>query len=245
MLVCGGPYAGAVIVWLASFPRSGNTFFRIALNRLYGVPTYVVYDVDGVAAQIGTDLMDARDRPGTFEEMRASEEVHFVKTHRRRDDPVIADEDRAICLLRDGRDCVVSWARLWTAQHAGEPDYEDRFLKEARTIITRRTGGTGGWGQNVLSWHHSTSPAPTWVRFEDLIADPQAAVKTTVDAVAPDLAPTDDPELPAFGELREREPAFFRTGRPGAHRTELPPDLHDLFWAQPDNAAAMRLNGYR
>ncbi|WP_205328214.1 sulfotransferase domain-containing protein [Glycomyces sp. YM15] len=234
-----------MIVWLASFPRSGNTFFRIALHRLYGVPTYVVYDVDGVAAQIGADLMDARDRPGTFDQMRDADEVYFVKTHRRRDDPVIAAEDRAVCLVRDGRDCVVSWARLWTAQYAGETDYEDRFTEEARTIITRTTGGTGGWGQNVLSWHHSASPAPIWVRFEDLIADPLAAVKQAIGEAAPDLNPAENARIPAFDELHGDQPGFFRAGTTGTHRTELPPDLHDLFWDQPDNATAMRLYGYR
>lgn len=234
-----------MIVWLASFPRSGNTFFRIALHRRYRVPTYVVYDVDGVAAQIGADLMDARDRPGGFEQMRDAAEVYFVKTHRRRDDPVIAAEDRAICLVRDGRDCVVSWARLWSAEHAGERGYEDRFAEQARTMITRTTGGTGGWGQNVLSWHRSSAPAPIWVRFEDLIANPQAAVDAAVSEAAPGLVPDPDAELPTFGELRAREPGFFRSGTTGTHRTELPEALHDLFWDQPDNATAMRLNGYR
>lgn len=52
-----------MIVWLASYPRSGNTFRRIVLHRLYGVPTYVVYDVDGVAQQIGPELMGFRERP--------------------------------------------------------------------------------------------------------------------------------------------------------------------------------------
>ncbi len=42
-----------VIVWLASFPRSGNTFLRILLHRLYGVRSSVVYDVDGVAQRLG------------------------------------------------------------------------------------------------------------------------------------------------------------------------------------------------
>ncbi|MEV3937780.1 sulfotransferase domain-containing protein [Glycomyces sp. NPDC049804] len=234
-----------MIVWLASYPRSGNTFFRIALHRLYQVPTYVVYDVDGVAAQIGTALMDARERPAGFDEMRACDEVHFVKTHRQRGDAVIAEQDRAICLVRDGRDSVVSWARLNTAHLAGEPDYEDRFAAEARAIITRRTGGTGGWGQNVLSWSSSTSPEPVWVRFEDLIADPRATVEAAVGKAAPSLRPDPDAPIPAFGELNAREPGFFRAGITGAHTTELPPDLHDLFWDQPDNATAMRLNGYR
>ncbi|MEU5154474.1 sulfotransferase domain-containing protein [Glycomyces sp. NPDC021274] len=234
-----------MIVWLASFPRSGNTFFRIALHRLYRVPTYVVYDVDGVAAQIGPELMDARARPCTFDEMRASDEVYFVKTHRRRDDPVIADEDRAVYLVRDGRDSVVSWARLNTAGLAGAADYEDRFAAEARAIITRRTGGTGGWGQNVLSWHGSARPDPVRVRFEDLIADPRAAVVAAVAEAAPDFVLDERAEIPSFGELHGREPGFFRSGTTGTHRSELPSDLHDLFWDQPDNAVAMRRNGYR
>lgn len=234
-----------MIVWLASYPRSGNTFFRIALHRLYRVPTYTVYDVDGVADRIGTDLMDARDRPAGFAQMRASDEIHFVKTHRQRNDPAIAPEDRAICLVRDGRDAVVSWARLNTADLTDAPDYDARFHEEARTTITRRTGGTGGWGQNVLSWHASTGPAPVWVRFEDLIADPRTTVETAVAAAAPGLKPAPDTHLPAFTELHTRAPAFFRSGTTGTHQTELPPDLHDLFWDQPDNATAMRLNGYR
>jgi hypothetical protein len=234
-----------VIVWLASYPRSGNTFFRIALHRLYRVPTYVVYDVDGVAAQIGPELMDARERPCTFERMRDTEDVYFVKTHRQRDDPVIAAEDRAVYLVRDGRDSVVSWARLGTARLAGAADYEERFAAEARAIITRRTGGTGGWGQNVLSWQRSASPAPIRVRFEDLIADPRAAVTAAIAEAAPGLEADERAPIPTFGELHGREPGFFRSGTTGTHRSELPPDLHDLFWEQPDNATAMRRNGYR
>lgn len=232
-----------MIVWLSSYPRSGNTFFRIALQRLYRVPTYVVYDVDGVAAQIGPELMDARDRPASFERMRAASEVYFVKTHRQRSDPVIAEGDRAICLVRDGRDSVVSWARLGTAALVGEPDYEERFEAEARTIITRRTGGTGGWGQNVLSWRESAAPKPVWVRFEELIADPKRTVEAAVGAVAPGVRSDQTATVPSFKDLQEHDPAFFRAGRSGTHKAELPPELHDLFWEQAENASAMRYLG--
>ena len=33
-----------MIVWLASYPRSGNTFLRVVLHNVYGVATYVRYD---------------------------------------------------------------------------------------------------------------------------------------------------------------------------------------------------------
>jgi hypothetical protein len=78
---------------VASYPRSGNTFLRIVLHRRYGIRTSTVYDVDGVAARLGPDSVGYAD---------VSE---FVKTHRPRDP---ADEDPAICLIRDGRDAVVS-----------------------------------------------------------------------------------------------------------------------------------------
>lgn len=233
-----------VIVWVASFPRSGNTYFRIVVHRLYQVPTYVVYDVDGVADQIGPELMDYRLRPGTFDQMRASSEVFFVKTHRQRSDPVISRQDQAICLVRDGRDCVVSWARLRTARFVGEADGQARFAAEARSIIERRSGGTGHWGQNVLSWHRSAGPEPLWIRFEDLVADPRRVVGAAVSSTALNRRPIENAELPGFDDLHHHDPNFFRTGTSGTYRTELSPGLHDLFWQQPENKVAMSLFGY-
>jgi hypothetical protein len=85
-----------MLVWLASYPRSGNTFLRIVLHRLYGARTSVIYDVDGVAERLGPEMVGFEERPGSLAAMRASAQVHFVKTHRRRDDDV-DDRDKAIC----------------------------------------------------------------------------------------------------------------------------------------------------
>ena len=88
-----------MIVWVSSFPRSGNTFLRIVLNRLYGVRTSVVYDVDGVAQRLGADLVGFIERPAVIVVMRESTEVHFVKTHpRRQRDSQVGERDKA-CLL--------------------------------------------------------------------------------------------------------------------------------------------------
>jgi sulfotransferase family protein len=232
-----------VIVWVASYPRSGNTFFRIALHRLYDVPTYVVYDVDGVAERIGPELMGFRERPAELERMRADPRAYFVKTHRRREAPV-CDEDRAIYLVRDGRDCVVSWARLNAESFRGENDYKLRFADAARTAITRQGGGTTHWGRNVLSWLQSTAPRPAVLRYEELIADPMGSVRRVVADVLPELETVDGASVPSFEELRKLDGGFFRKGTTGTHRTELPAELHTLFWQQPENVAAMELLGY-
>lgn len=221
-----------MIIWVASFPRSGNTFLRIILKQLYGVRTSTVYDVDGVAARLGPDLIGFEERPSSIEELRASEELHFVKTHRQR----AREEDRAICLVRDGRDSITSWAYL-----TGAPDFD----AEIRAIINRRDEvGTGSWGQNVLSWLRPPAPHRVMLRYEELIRRPRRTVETVLATLAPALRPQPDARIPTFAELHQVDGGFFRRGHPGTHSDELPEELHQLFWSRPDNVAAMELLGY-
>ena len=227
-----------MIVWVASFPRSGNTFLRIVLHRLYGLRTSVVYDVDGVAARVGVDLVGFEERPASIDAMRADGDPHLVKTHNPRDER-IDDADRAICLVRDGRDALVSWARQRTEGDA--PVFE----AELRTRIDPpEEVGAGTWGPNVLSWLTPPAPHRRLLRYEELVGDPTRAVTRTVAALLPELTPSADARLPTFAELRLVDDRFFRRGHTGTHLDEMPDDLHQLFWSRPDNAAAMRLLGY-
>lgn len=215
----------------------GNTFLRIVLKQLYGIRTSVVYDVDGVAARLGADMVGFTERPAGFDAMRESAEVHFVKTHRQRDDQ-IHESDPAICLVRDGRDAIVSWARLNTEADPG------RYEAELHEMISREDKvGTGGWGTNVLSWLHPPAPHRPVLRYEDLIRDPRASVEAVMASVAAHLRPLPDARIPSFAELRQADDRFFRRGHTATHRDELPDALHELFWSRPDNRAAMRLLG--
>jgi hypothetical protein len=232
-----GATVPSVIVWIASFPRSGNTFLRIVLNRRYGVRTSTVYDVDGVAVRLGADLIGFEERPATFDAMREAQEVHFVKTHRPRDDR-IHETDRAVCLVRDGRDSLVSWARL-----VSERD-DRRYETELREMITRPTErGAGGWGRNVLSWLQPQVPHRVVLRYEDLTREPGSAVEKAVTALLPELRLVDNATIPSFSELQQVDRRFFRSGFSGTHRGELPEELAQIFWSQPENAAAMKLLG--
>ncbi|NUS07558.1 MAG: hypothetical protein HOV97_33905 [Nonomuraea sp.] len=221
-----------MIIWVASYPRSGNTFLRIVLKQLSGVRTSTVYDVDGVAARLGPDLVGFEERPSSIEEMRASGKLHFVKTHRRR----TGEEDRAICLVRDGRDSITSWAHL-----AGTSDVE----AEIRTMINRRDEvGTGSWGRNVLSWLRPPAPHRVMLRYEELIREPRRTVEQVPATLAPTLRPLPDARIPTFAELHRVDGGFFRRGHAGTHVDELPEELHQLFWSRPDNVTAMELLGY-
>ncbi|MFG1881899.1 sulfotransferase domain-containing protein [Micromonospora sp. NPDC049102] len=227
-----------MIVWVSSFPRSGNTFLRIVLNRLYGLRTSVVYDVDGVAQRLGADLVGFTERPAPIEVMRESCELHFVKTHRQRDDQ-IDEMDKVMCLVRDGRDALVSWARQTSETDA------TRFETELRAMITQRsTVGTGSWGRNVLSWLLPEAPHRVALRYEELVLRPRAAIERVMQTLVPQLGPLADAQIPSFAELKQSDDRFFRRGLTNTHRDELPAELHQLFWAQSDNVAAMQLLGY-
>jgi hypothetical protein len=228
-----------VIVWIASFPRSGNTFLRIVLNRLYGVRTSVVYDFDGVADRLGSSLVGFEKRPGTFAAMRESPQVHLVKTHRPRDE-LVMDGDKAICLVRDGRDSLVSWARQRTE------DGTQAYTDELRDLIyLPASRGAGQWGLNVLSWLQPEHAGRIVLRYEELTGDPGAAVRRVMDALGLDLDLAATAAVPSFAELHQLDDRFFRRGFTGTYRDELPENLHWAFWAQPGNAAAMALLGWK
>ena len=226
-----------MIVWIASFPRSGNTFLRILLHRSFGIKTSVVYDFDGVAERLGREIIGFQDRPASYEEMRQSNEIHFVKTHRQRDDQ-IHDSDKAICLVRDGRDALVSWARQ---RSESDPRTFANHLQEM--ISTTAERGTGGWGKNVLSWLQPPAEHRIVLKYVDLIAKPSIVVMNTVKALGLDLQPHPEAIIPKFTELHQMDRGFFRRGIDGSYLDEMPDELHELFWSVPDNAAAMALIG--
>jgi hypothetical protein len=112
-------------------------------------------------------------------------------------------------------------------------------------MITRRDKvGTGSWGRNVLSWLRPPAPHRMVLRYEELAREPRAAVGRAVAALVPELVSLADAQIPSFTELQQADDRFFRRGLTGTHRDELPDDLHQLFWSQPDSVAAMQLLGY-
>ncbi len=225
-----------MIVWVASFPRSGNTFLRIALNRLYGIRTSVVYDFDGVARRVGETLVGFEERPMSYEAMRRGPTVHFVKTHKPRFDHRIAPEDLAVYLARDGRDALVSWACQQSEDDAAAFEPMLRKMIEANP-----SGGSGRWGGNVLSWLRT--PGVHLLRYDDLIRDPQGCLARLVPALDPARVPRVHALVPSFAELQQLDDRFFRRGFTGTPADEMPPVLHDLFWAQPENVEAMSVLG--
>ena len=236
------PVDSPMLVWLASYPRSGNTFSRIVLNRLYGVTTTTGYDDDDPVAQmVGPAFVGYRPRESTLQELVEQPGVTFVKTHRQPHRVPCGDQS-AIYIVRDGRDAIVSFARQRAQglEQRGQTADVHQLMSE---LVVGETLGTGNWGLNVLSWLRR-SPPPALVRFERLIHEPEEELRRALAELGLTLPKRADAAVPSFAELNTVHGDFFRRGVVGSYQDEMPPEIQASFWAQPHHAEAMALLGY-
>jgi hypothetical protein len=218
-----------MIVWLASYPRSGNTFFRIVLHHAYNLNTYSLYN-DPELEKIGVaDVVGHEAMPASIDELRAAKEVYFVKTHE-----LPGDSDPAIYIVRDGRDALVSHAKY---VESFKEKKRRSFLKSEQKAFEERLEKLiatkprfGGWSNNVRDWLNRPGAKTVLVRYEDLVKSPQGEVERTLTELGFNLQTLTGGVVPDFAALQARSPEFFRKGKTNAWREDMPERLHELFW---------------
>jgi sulfotransferase family protein len=221
-----------MIVWIASFPRSGNNLCLLTLSKVFDAETGSALNPESLRSRLSLDRsVDLRPA------LRELDETVFVKTHRTAEP---ADDDPALYLVRDGRDSLVSYAHFMQAR--GDSQYESLSFEETlAALIEREDHPYGSWSANVRSWLDRDAPTQV-LRFEELIEDPVRAVRRAMRALRINL-PEPLGRLPSFGELHERNPLVFRRGKVGSWRSELPKRLEKRFWRL--HGAEMEELGYR
>ncbi|MDA9981498.1 sulfotransferase domain-containing protein [Gammaproteobacteria bacterium] len=171
------------VLWLASFPRSGNTWMRFLLTNLL----FDRVEESSLVAEYIDEIIDplyVSRRPGTRDiTVFGSESAHIMKTHMpfNLSLPLRDKTVGAIYILRNPLDIAVSLRkRYW---HHYE-DFSEQFLIYGtdRNIQMR---GYGSWHSHVFSWLHSTKSTSTlpvlFVKFEELIADPFSVCTRVLD----------------------------------------------------------------
>ncbi|MEW6746970.1 MAG: sulfotransferase domain-containing protein [Planctomycetota bacterium] len=222
-----------MIIWLASYPRSGNTLLRVLLYHVFGVKTYSIYnDPFDIGADPKTSELvghAAFDGPPDLDALRRAPETFFIKTH---DLPgeAIAAEDKVIYLIRDGREACVSHF-----------NYLKNFRGRGPTLQEIIEGKTpyGGWASHVRAWRPPLSPNCLLIRFEDLAKDPLSHAERL--AAFAGIEPVSN-RMPTFAELRAINPKFFRSGRHDSWKEVFTEEDHILFWLR--SRDVMLENGY-
>lgn len=185
------------LVWLASYPKSGNTWLRAFLHNYLMAPSGS-YDInrlgDLTTGESGASLYRRHDprpasrysaadvrrmRPLVHRDiMGADGERVFVKTHNARllidGVPLVtpAVTDRAIYVVRDPRDVAISYSR-----------YLGLTLDAMIGLMANPDAVSGGddrkviehiasWSVHVESWTHDPNPRLLVLRYEDMLADP-------------------------------------------------------------------------
>jgi len=229
-----------MIVWLASYPRSGNTFLRALIYQVYGAYTHEFYtkDRDPGGFEVLSKIFGAAPTARSLDGMSGSKDYYLVKTHE------MPEEDYpAIYIVRDGRDALVSHTHFvlhYDRQLPAEIQREE--YDDTLKMLIETDGSFGGWSGNVRAWT-ARSTKTAIVRFEDLIQTPLDTLRQAMADVGYPLSELPAPNIPTFGELQKKLPPFFRKGRVGSWREEMREDLHELFWKR--HGAMMHAMGYR
>jgi aryl sulfotransferase len=260
------------IYWLASYPKSGNTWVRIFLtnylkdadepadiNHLEGGP--IAGDREVFDRWAGVEASDlsvdeiANLRPEVYRQM-ALHAVRplYIKVHdactRNSEGELLFPADitgAVIYIIRNPLDIAVSYAH-----HSGRtPEEVVRSLCGPNGLIFESHEALApqlpqrllSWSAHVRSWVDESGLPVTVIRFEDMLARPEAALVRIVRALDLDWDEGRLSKAVAFSRfegIQEQEKKtgfkertmwanalFFREGRAGYWRTELAPGLAD------------------
>ncbi len=211
------------MIWLASYPRSGNTFFRNILFEVYGVRSSIYH------------LGKKKKLDSNFASFP------IVKTHLLPHQlPLEKQSFKSIYLIRDGRDSVVSLAHHRKDIKKTSANYLKNLVE---VILGIGNSFPGGWSRHVRDWGNHSSII---IRYEDLIQDPIGQVerlRSIINLPEPKLD-----KLPTFqsqkkgtanysseknvSELNKPDLSntFFRRGVSGSYKDEMPKGIQFLFW---------------
>jgi len=204
------------IIWLASYPKSGNTWARSFLAN-YFQPTGRTLDINSLrqftTADVRQDFFDRaagrpfrgrtiedwmRVRPKALRLIAGSKDGHhFVKTHcqviRIHGVPLIMPEvtAAAVYLMRNPFDLALSYARHLSV------DVDAAIARMADAQAANRSPSgiveiVGRWDDHIRSWTSAPGLPLHVMRYEDILADPARAWRQLFAFLK---VPVDEPQL--------------------------------------------------
>ncbi|MFI4897428.1 MAG: sulfotransferase domain-containing protein [Phycisphaerales bacterium JB059] len=236
------------VTWIASYPKSGNTWVRFLLAHAMGATLERVDELGAYIPPIG------RVEP---DDPRLEADGGLpVKTHHRLSPelPLRERTDRAIYVIRDPRDVLLSCIRYMPFRQAVSdrrvpcatlpaPRYARRFVRTGGDPQWA-SGAFGTWRENVESWTEGAPFPVLTVRYEDLRLNASRELTRMLDFLGWTSTPAlvrRAVERSDFERLRAAEQRrlmargrpdgvrFFARGESGQRLDQIEPGLDDFF----------------
>jgi hypothetical protein len=196
------------LIWLASYPRSGNTFARILLAN-YFATGQEDFDINKLSDHLPSDthpvlwqkFSEAFSAPATPQETWEARRKFFEYFRKSRDQKILPimkthsanattygvkgfdfrENDRIIYVIRHPLDVVLSYAEFVGKEI--DPTIDEMCMSGAYTVAS--TVGAlevrGSWPEHVLSWI-SSPPCPLlFIQYEALRSNPVQALEAMLD----------------------------------------------------------------
>jgi len=239
---------GANDVFLASYPKSGNTWLRHLLTHIItGQETKWRGSVESISNIVGKHSA----LPGV-----ASGAGRLIKTH----EPYRPAYKRAVLLVRDARDVAVSEYFFQKNYSKTFGRYKNSFELFLEYFLAGKTNGYLSWQKHVESWLNASKLPENQIlvlSFEQFKSNTSASLRDIVDFLGVECSDSllqDAITANSVESLKRKENdywsgrgmenrSFVRSGGTGSWKSHFTPKLEQLFW---DNAGkAMEAAGYK
>jgi hypothetical protein len=153
-------------IYLVSYPKSGNTWMRYLLT--YAIwPEVAEIDLVEMASYIPS-FGHQKDRDAMLDlNLPCNQLRHrIIKEHARYDASAQHYVKRAIYLVRDGRDAIVSY---W--HFCNQRDNTSIPFSEFIELSAKPEHSYGPWREHVLGWVNAPLETKLILRYEDMLTD--------------------------------------------------------------------------
>lgn len=192
-----------MIVWLASYPRSGNTLFRTILKHCFDMCSYVDEPTHGDSEfrnnpeLIGhVELNEEWDK--FYKDATESPETILVKTHL-----PPCDDQPFIYIVRDGRASVSSYRRFHKVVNGVEKSLPGLMVGD---------DAYGDWSSHYKCWNDRAGMRKLVLRFEELVDISESDLQRVAGFL--NFGGKIDAWVNPIKKLSSIEPRFFNNGEP-------------------------------
>ena len=197
-----------MIIWLASYPKSGNTLLRSMLSAYFyskdGIfnfellkninqfPNQTLFKNLGIDVNNELEVIKNYIKVQEWINKRSGRSINFIKTHSSLNDinghrfTNLKNTLGVIYIIRDPRDIIRSYANhsSISKEEAKNRILENRTLGGKKDTKNKTIIHTGSWSTNFKSWKEFKKINKyLLIKFEDLISEPEKTFITVLKFV--------------------------------------------------------------